>query len=155
MEWYQQQTEQILEKLKSTETGLSSQEAQNRLTQYGANKLAEEEQISRLTTLLHQFTSPLIYLLMIAAVITFLLHEYIDTGVILAVVIINAIIGFAQEVKAEESVRALKQLVVARARVIRDGHEMEVDATGLVLGDLVLLASGVRVPADLRLLQTN
>lgn len=155
MEWYQQNHQQVLDALQSAETGLSSQEAQKRLAQYGPNKLAEEEQISRLTTLLHQFTSPLIYLLMIAAVITFLLHEYIDTGVILAVVIINAIIGFTQEIKAEESVRALKQLVVARARVIRDGHEQEVDATGLVLGDLVLLASGVRVPADLRLLQTN
>ncbi len=155
MKWYQQNHQQALDALQSTETGLSSQDAQKRLAQYGANKLAEEEKISRLTTLLHQFTSPLIYLLLIAAVITFLLHEYIDTGVILAVVIINAIIGFTQEIKAEESVRALKQLVVARARVIRDGHEQEVDATGLVPGDLVLLASGVRVPADLRLLQTN
>ncbi len=63
--------------------------------------------------------------------------NYIDTGVILAVVIINAIIGFTQEIKAEESVRALKQLVVPGRRVIRDGHEQEVDATGLVLGDLV------------------
>jgi Ca2+-transporting ATPase len=155
MAWYQQNHQQVLDALQSAESGLSSQEAQKRLVQYGPNKLAEEEQISRLTTLLHQFTSPLIYLLMIAAMITFLLHEYIDTGVILAVVIINAIIGFTQEIKAEESVRALKQLVVARARVIRDGHEQEVDATGLVPGDLVLLASGVRVPADLRLLHTN
>ena len=102
---------------------------------------------------LHQFTSPLIYLLLIAGVITFLLHEYIDTGVILAVLLINAIIGFVQEMKAEESVRSLKKLMVARARVIRDGHEQEVAAADLVPGDLVLLASGARVPADLRLLQ--
>lgn len=152
MEWYQQEHQQTLDTLQSTETGLSSLEAQNRLTQYGLNKLADEEKISRLQILLHQFKSPLIYILLIAALVTLLLKEYIDSGVILAVVLLNAVIGYLQEFKAEESVRALKNLLVAKARVIRDGHEQEIPGTDLVPGDIVLLASGNRVPADLRLL---
>ena len=152
MEWYQQNHQQALDALQSSETGLSSQEAQQRLAQYGPNKLADEEQISRLQILLHQFTSPLIYILLIAALVTLLLKEYIDSGVILAVVLLNAVIGYLQEFKAEESVRALKNLLVAKARVIRDGHEQEIPGHELVPGDVVLLASGSRVPADLRLL---
>lgn len=153
--WYRIDQSELFAQLETSGSGLDPQQVQERLEKYGPNRLEEGERVSRLATLLHQFTSPLIYLLMIAAVVTFILREYIDTGVIMAVVIINAIIGFTQEIKAEESVRALKQLVVAKARVIRDGHELEVDATGLVPGDLVLLTSGVYVPADLRLLQTN
>lgn len=152
MEWYQQHHQQALDALQSAETGLSSQEAQHRLAQYGPNKLAEEESISRLQILLHQFKSPLIYILLIAALVTLLLKEYIDSGVILAVVLLNAVIGYLQEFKAEESVRALKSLLVAKARVIRDDHEQEIPGHELVPGDVVLLASGSRVPADLRLL---
>jgi len=152
MEWYQQDHQQALDALQSSETGLTSQEAQDRLAQCGPNKLADDEQISRLQILLHQFKSPLIYILLIAALVTLLLQEYIDSGVILAVVLLNAVIGYLQEFKAEESVRALKNLLVAKARVIRDGHEQEIPGTDLVPGDIVLLASGTRVPADLRLL---
>lgn len=90
---------------------------------YGSNKLAEEEKISKLKILFHQFTSPLIYILLIAGVVTIFLKEYIDSGVIFAVVILNAIIGYIQEYKAEESVRALKKMVVPRARVIREGNK--------------------------------
>jgi Ca2+-transporting ATPase len=155
MEWYRIDIQEALARAESSEEGLSEQEARRRLEKYGPNKLAEGEEISRLKILLHQFTSPLIYILLIAAVVTLLLHEYIDSGVILTVVLLNAIIGYLQEFKAEESVRALKQLLVAKARVLRDGREKEISGVGLVPGDIVLLASGTRVPADLRLLQTN
>jgi Ca2+-transporting ATPase len=155
MEWYQLEPAAALDKLATSEEGLSTAEARARLEQYGPNKLAEEEEISRLRILLHQFTSPLIYILLIAAAVTFLLREHIDAGVILAVVLLNAVIGYLQEYKAEESVRALKRLLVAKARVVRDGHEKEVAGSDLVPGDLVLLASGTRVPADLRLLHSN
>ena len=144
-----------MEQLASSDNGLSEQEARERLEKFGPNKLAEGEEISRLRILMHQFTSPLIYILLIAAIVTLLLGEYIDSGVILTVVLLNAIIGYLQEFKAEESVRALKQLLVAKARVVRNGHEMEISGVDLVPGDIVLLASGSRVPADLRLLQTN
>ncbi|MHB8121409.1 MAG: cation-translocating P-type ATPase [Desulfuromonadaceae bacterium] len=155
MEWYRLETGAVLEQLESSEEGLSKQEASRRLEKYGPNKLAEGEEISRLKILLHQFTSPLIYILLIAAAVTLLLGEYIDSGVILTVVLLNAIIGYLQEFKAEENVRALKQLLVAKARVIRDGREKEISGIDLVPGDIVLLASGTRVPADLRLLHTN
>jgi Ca2+-transporting ATPase len=155
MNWYQLEVRQIFEKLGTSEEGLSVREAGERLEKYGLNKLAEEERISRLKILLHQFTSPLIYILLIAAFVTLLLKEYIDTGVILAVVLLNALIGFLQEFKAEESVRSLKQLLVSKARVVRDGREKEIPGTELVPGDMVLLASGARVPADLRLIHTN
>jgi Ca2+-transporting ATPase len=155
MNWYQMETHETLEKLATSEDGLSEQEAAERLEKYGPNKLAEEERISRLKILLHQFTSPLIYILLAAAVVTLLLGEHIDTGVIIAVVLLNAVVGYFQEFKAEESVRSLKRLLVAKARVIRGGREKEIPGTGLVPGDMVLLASGARVPADLRLIHTN
>ncbi len=155
MNWYRMKTHEALEKLGTTEEGLTEQEAAERLGKYGPNKLAEEERISRFKILLHQFTSPLIYILLVAAVVTLLLGEYIDTGVIVAVVLLNAVVGYFQEFKAEESVRSLKRLLVAKARVIRVGREKEIPGADLVPGDIVLLSSGARVPADIRLIHTN
>jgi magnesium-transporting ATPase (P-type) len=155
MHWYQMKAQETLEKLGTTDDGLTGQEAARRLEQYGPNKLAEEERISRLKILLHQFTSPLIYILLAAGAVTLLLGEHIDTGVIIAVVLLNALVGYFQEFKAEESVRSLKRLLVAKARVVRDGREKEIPGSELVPGDIILLASGARVPADLRLLHSN
>ncbi len=154
MDWYKLTTKETLQELQTSEDGLSNEEAGRRIKQYGLNKLAEEEKISRIKIFLHQFTSPLIYILLAAAVVTFLLKEYIDTTVIVAIVIINAIIGYIQEYKAEESVRALKKMVVPKARILRNGREKEIHSEDLVPGDVVLLASGVKVPADLRLIKT-
>ncbi|GAB4388115.1 MAG: cation-transporting P-type ATPase [Thermodesulfovibrionales bacterium] len=152
MQWYRLPAGEALDRLGATARGLSGEEARERLARFGPNRLAEEERISRLAIALHQFTSPLIYILLIAAAVTFFLHEHIDMGVILAVVVLNAVIGYAQEYKAEESVRALKKLAVPKARVLRDGRDREVNSEDLVPGDVVLLASGVKVPADLRLI---
>jgi len=154
MNWYQLSGKEIFEHLKTSELGLTEEEVKQRLKKYGPNKIAEEEKINKLKILLHQFTSPLIYILLIAGVVTILLKEYIDSGVIFAVVILNAIIGFVQEYKAEKSARALKKMVVPKARVIRDGKEKEVNSEELVPGDIVLLASGMKVPADIRLIHT-
>lgn len=155
MRWYQMEAKEVFQTLKTSEQGLSEVEAKKRLEIYGLNKLPEAEGISRFKIILHQFTSPLIYILMVAAVVTTLLGEYIDTGVIVAVLILNAIIGYFQEYKAETSVRALQSMVVPKAKVIRNGKESEIPSEGLVPGDIVLLASGMRVPADLRLLKTT
>jgi Ca2+-transporting ATPase len=154
MKWHQLGVKEVFRKLGISEIGLSERDALQRLEQYGPNKLAEEEGISRLKILLHQFISPLIYILLIAGVVTLFLGEYVDSGVIFAVVILNAIIGYFQEYKAEESVRALKKMVVPKAKVLREGKEKEIRSEELVPGDIVLLASGVRVPADLRLFKT-
>lgn len=155
MKWYQLGIEDVFKKLGTSVKGLTEAEATSRLEKFGPNKLAEEEKISRLKLLLHQFASPLIYILMIAAVVTFFLQEYKDTGVILAVIILNAVIGYTQELKAEKNVRALKKLIVPKARVIREGRELEIDSEALVPGDVVVLASGSKVPADLRLIKAS
>ncbi|MCK6468432.1 MAG: cation-translocating P-type ATPase, partial [Candidatus Brocadia sinica] len=114
MNWYQLHIKEIIQKLGTSEEGLSDNEVIKRLQHYGLNKLAEEEKISRLKILLHQFTSPLIYILLVAAVVTALLKEYIDTSVIMAVVTLNAIIGYIQEYRAEQGVRALKKMLIPR-----------------------------------------
>ncbi len=125
--------------------------ASARLSVQGFNQLEEEPPLSPLVVFFRQFRSPLIFILLVAMAVTFLLAEYLDAVVIGVVLLLNAIIGFVQERKAEGAVRALMQLVVPVARVIRDGQDQEVDSRELVVGDVVLLESGVRVPADLRL----
>ena len=152
MKDYQLDIAEIFRRFHISESGLSEGEARKRLAQYGPNRLAEEEAISRLKIFLHQFASPLIYILLLAALVTILLREYVDAGVILSVLILNAGIGYFQEFKAEESVRALKKMIVPQARVWREGREKEINSEELVPGDIVNLASGSKVPADMRLI---
>ena len=155
MSCYKKETQQVFEQLQTSERGLPGEEAKTRLEKEGPNKLPEAKGASPWRLLLHQFTSPLIYILLLAAVVTAFLAEYIDTAVIAAILILNAVIGFLQEYKAEKSVRALDRMVVAKARVMRDGAEKEVLSETLVPGDVVLLWSGMKVPADLRLFRTT
>ncbi|MDZ7733177.1 MAG: HAD-IC family P-type ATPase [Acidimicrobiia bacterium] len=129
--------------------------AASRLERYGPNALEEDHPPSAVVVLARQFASPLIYILLGAAVVTVLLEEYLDAAVIAAVLLLNAVIGFVQERKAESAVRALMQLVVPHARVVRAGQEWEIDSRELVPGDVVLLEPGSRVPADLRLEVAN
>lgn len=154
MKWYQIDEKEVLKTLETSEKGLSDSEAGIRIKKYGLNKLPDEKAVSKFKIIIHQFTSPLIYILIVASVVTTFLGEYIDTGVIVAVLILNAIIGYFQEYKAETSVRTLKSMVVPRSKVMRGGKEKEIPSEELVPGDIVLLASGMRVPADLRLLKT-
>jgi magnesium-transporting ATPase (P-type) len=155
MNWYRLDISAVLGKWETSAQGLTASEVNERLKEYGPNRLPDEGRISRLKVIIHQFASPLIYILLIAAIVTTFLKEYIDAAVIVSVVILNAIIGFFQEYKAETSVRALKKMVVARARVMRDGRETEIPSEELVPGDMVLLASGVKVPADVRLVEVT
>src|SRR5210317_766746 len=150
--WETLEVQETFDLLASSEAGLASAEAAKRLAEIGPNVLAAEEKINIFSIIIHQFKSPLIYVLLVAAVVTFFLHEYIDMAVILAVVILNAIIGFIQEVKAEQGVRSLKKMVQAKARVLRDRREKEIPGSHLVPGDVIYLAAGMRVPADLRMI---
>jgi calcium-translocating P-type ATPase len=149
--WHAIDPGEVAARLGSGNDGLSESVAAERLGTYGPNQLEETPPTSPWTLLLRQFRSPLIYILLIAALVTFVLGEYIDTGVISAVLILNAVIGFTQERQAEISIRSLMRLVSPHARVIRDDREIDIESRDLVPGDLVLLESGVRVPADLRL----
>jgi calcium-translocating P-type ATPase len=153
--WHVDRPDAIASRLGTGTRGLTREEAHLRLTREGPNQLPEAAPTSPLVVLLHQFRSPLIYILLAATLVTLALEEFIDAGVIAAVLVLNAIIDYTQERRAEASVRALMHLLAPRARVIRDGREWEIESRELVTGDVVLLESGARVPADLRLFSTT
>ena len=135
--------------------GLSAQEAERRLWENGENRLPEAEKKSVLQSFLEQLNDPLIYVLLAAALISVLLGEYSDAGIIAFVVCLNAAVGVLQEGKAQRALDSLKQLMQPRAVVIRDGSEQEIPAAKLVVGDLVCLQAGAMVPADLRLVEAE
>lgn len=135
--------------------GLTTTDAAARRVRYGTNQLDEEPPPAAWLVFVRQFRSPLIFILLVALAVTIGLGEYLDAAVIAVVLMLNAVIGFTQERKAEGAVRALMQLVVPRARVVRDGRDVEIDSRDLVPGDVVLLESGARIPADLRLVGAN
>ncbi len=141
--------------LETRTEGLSDAEAARRRAQYGANRLAPPKRRGPLLRLLMQFHNILLYVMLAAAVITALLGHWIDTGVLLAAVVINAILGFIQEGKAEAALDAIRAMLSPHATVIRDGRHREIDAADLVPGDRVVLVSGDRVPADLRLVSAK
>lgn len=153
--WHALSTDAVLAQLQSTAAGLSSSEARERLQQQGPNALPAAASRSMLARFLSQFNNLLIYVLLGSAVVTALLQHWVDTGVILAVVLINAVFGFVQEGRAEKALDAVKAMVSSRANVLRDGLRMAVPAEELVAGDCVLLEAGDRVPADLRLLRAS
>ena len=154
--WHARSPDEALHALSvSASTGLSQQDAAQRLEQYGRNGLPPAKRRGPWLRLALQFHNPLIYVLLGAGAITFALDDYVDTGVIVGVVIINAIIGFIQEGKAEKALEAVRAMLASHATVLREGERHEIDASFLVPGDIVLLESGARVPADLRLLRVK
>jgi Ca2+-transporting ATPase len=150
--WHAMTTERALDLLASSPQGLSEEEAARRLGEHGRNRLPGREPPTLAQILLHQFLSPLIYILLAAAAVAIALGDFTDAGFILAVVLLNAGLGTFQEWRAERSAAGLQQLLKMVARVRRGGAERSVEAEELVPGDVVLLESGKRVPADLRLL---
>ncbi|MCM8745377.1 HAD-IC family P-type ATPase [Thermomicrobium sp. CFH 73360] len=153
--WHAQTAADVIGALKSSPNGLSIAEVRKRLHQYGPNQIAEVSPSNPLAIVAHQFASPLIVTLALAALVAGLLGEWIDAAVIVAALVINALFGFLQEWRAESAIRSLLRYLAPKARVLRDGLEQIVDSRELVPGDIVLLESGVRVPADLRLLATT
>lgn len=153
--WYEQSAEETLIALNSTGMGLSEDEAQIRLISHGSNRLPEPVRKSSWLRFALQFHNILIYVLLGAAVITAFLHHLIDTVVILAVVFVNALIGFIQEGKAEKALEAIRTMLSPAATVLRDGERRSVASETLVPGDVVLLEAGDKVPADLRLLKAH
>ena len=135
--------------------GLSSSEVDQRQTQFGLNLLAQAKRKPAWVRFMLQFHNPLIYVLMGAGVVTLFLEDYVDAGVILFVVFINALIGHLQEGKAEAALEAVKSMLASHATVIRSGERNVIDAGELVPGDVVILESGDKVPADLRLFKSK
>jgi magnesium-transporting ATPase (P-type) len=135
--------------------GLTGAEAERRLATHGPNRLPEGRGRGPLMRFLVQFHNVLIYVLLGAAVVTAALQHWVDTGVILAVVLANAVIGFLQEGKAEAAMAAIRRMLAPRAAVLRDGRRVTVDGADLVPGDIVLLEAGDKVPADLRVIEAR
>lgn len=150
--WHTLGTDQTEEALRTGPQGLSETEARVRLATHGLNRLAPPRQRGPLLRFVLQFHNILLYVMLGSALITALLEHWVDTGVLLMAVVVNAIIGFVQEGKAESALNAIRAMLSPHAMVLRDGVQREIDAAALVPGDVVLLASGDRVPADLRLI---
>lgn len=154
MSWHTKDIDEILNILNTTKTGLTKEEAKKRLAEYGLNELKSKKKKTPLIMLLNQFKDFLIIILIISAIIAGTLGKPIDSLAILAIVILNAIIGFLQEYKAEKAIEALKKISTPLTTVIRDGNPMSIPANELVPGDLVLLEAGQIVPADMRLIES-
>ena len=155
-EWYKMNKEDLLTSLGTDPNlGLSDDEVKKRISEYGTNELKEEAKKSFLSKLLAQFADFLILILIGAAVISFIVGEGKDALVILAIVVLNAFLGLYQEGKAEKALEALKKMSSPTAKVIRNGHVSEVDASTLVPGDIVALDAGDIIPADLRLIESS
>ncbi len=152
--WHHLSIDAVLHGLETdTAAGLSSAAVAARRQQHGPNVLTSRRGHGPLVRFLLQFHQPLIYILLVAAGVTAALEDWVDAAVILAVVLVNAIVGFVQEGKALQAIEALGQTLVTEATVFRDGRKERIDASGIVPGDIVLLQSGDKVPADLRLVR--
>ncbi|HDN83618.1 MAG TPA: calcium-translocating P-type ATPase, SERCA-type [Candidatus Altiarchaeales archaeon] len=153
--WHSLSLEEVFEKLGTSYEGLSEAEAKLRLKKYGYNELRETKKVSPLEIFINQFKNVLILTLILAAIASFFMHETIDAALILAIVLLNGIFGFIQDYKAEKAIEALKKLSSPRIRVIRDGKEKEIPSKELVPGDIVILAEGDSVPADIYLIDAS
>jgi Ca2+-transporting ATPase len=162
MLYYDEEIKEVYKELNTSEKGLTTSEAEKRLEKYGQNQLKEKSKVTPLQIFLSQFTSPIIWVLIAAMVISLLIkfiendaEAGVDAAVIGVIVVINAVLGFIQEYKAEKAIEALKKMVSLKATVIRDGEEKEIDAINLVPGDIIILSTGEKIPADARLTEVN
>lgn len=156
---YLQSVEDVFKEVKSSPSGLSSQEAASRLEKYGANTLQEGKKKTLLEKFVDQFKDFMILVLLVAAVVSMFAHQGdpdpTDAIIILAVVLLNAVLGVFQESKAEEAIEALKKMASPVASVLRDGHVEHIKGEDIVVGDVVILEAGDVVPADMRLFEVN
>ena len=150
-----QSVENIFKNLNSSENGLTSSEAERRLHSYGFNELQTKEKVHYLKIMLRQFSSPLVLILIAALAISLFLGESADAIVIGIIIVINALLGFFQEERAEKALQALQKMTAPKATVLRDGKETIIDSKYLVPGDIILLKSGDKTPADARLLEVH
>ncbi len=146
---------EVLDLLETTNNGLTEEEVKERTEIFGKNEIEKQKKIAKLKLFLNQFKSPLIFLLLIAGLITLIVKDYTDAAAIFAATFINCILGFYQENKAEEALTHLKSYIKERVRVTRDDKESEIDSCDLVPGDIIRISQGNRIPADCRLIYTN
>ncbi len=152
--YFAQNSDAVIRALSSDSQGLSQTEAEIRLNRFGRNELRETQRISLLAIFLSQFKSLVMIILIVATLVSWLLGEWLEAAVIMTILVLIALFGFLQEFKAEEAMRALRQLATPKALVLRDGKRIEIDAKDLVPGDVLVLETGNIVPADARLLES-
>jgi len=152
-EWHALRAEEVLVHLKVQDHGLSSEEAKKRIEHYGPNQLKEASRPTFLQTLWEQLNNFVVILLIVASVVSALLGDYVEAAAIMAIVVLNAVLGIVQERRAEEALAALKKLAAPDAQVMRDGRRKSIPAYELVPGDIVFLEAGNFIPADIRLLE--
>jgi len=155
LNWYSLEIKKVFKQLQSSVSGLSSEEVEKRQKEFGFNVLPSRKAPSVWLIFLHQFFSPLIYILLFAGLISIFLEEWADAGFIFAVILLNSIVGAWQENKAEKSAAALQNILKIKTLVRRDNIEQELNAEDLVVGDVVFLESGYKVPADIRLFESR
>jgi len=154
-DYYLISVDEVIKKFRTSDKGLSSHEAELRLHQHGFNELIEKKEVHPFKVLLRQFVSPLVWILIAAITISFFLKEYTNSIVIAVIIILNMILGFTQEFKAERAIAALKKLSSPKAKVIRDGREIIIESRVLVPGDVLLVENGDRVTADARIIEAH
>lgn len=152
-EWHSKNLEEVLNELQVTSEGLGHEEAVSRLDRFGSNELEEKKKTTPLQIFFRQFKDIFVIMLLIATAISFLIGETVDAATIAVIVVLNSVVGFVQEYRSEKAMEAMKKLTAPKARVLRDGQEVMIPAHEIVLGDIVLLEAGDRVPADARLLE--
>ena len=153
--YFDQTKESAIKNLNSSKHGLTSLDAKKRLVKYGPNELKQEHKIHPFKIFLEQFNSPLVWILIFALIVSILLKEEIDAIVIAVIIILNAVLGFVQEFKAEKSIEALQKLSSLKAKVFRNKKEIKIDSKFLVPGDIIALETGDKVPADCRLIEVH
>jgi Ca2+-transporting ATPase len=153
--WHSIDKREVLERLGSNEGGLSSKEASLRLEKYGKNELVQVKGISPVLIFFEQFKSVLILILIAAAIFSLLIQHYLDFAVIIAIVLVNSIIGFVEQYKAEKTISEMKQMLVPVVKVMRDGILREISSLELVPGDVIFLSEGDKVTADARIIKEN
>jgi Ca2+-transporting ATPase len=152
--WHAMSSEEALKALNCTEAGLNQAEAQKRLAEYGPNVLQKEKRASPIKMFFEQFTDILIIILLIATALSLAIGEVVDAIVIIAIVLATAVLGFVEEFRSEKAVEALRKMTAPTAVVLRDGKEVRVPSNEIVPGDIVLLFTGDKVPADARLIKS-
>jgi Ca2+-transporting ATPase len=153
MIYYDVTSQEVLKELKTAEAGITSEEAKSRLNEYGKNVLIGAKKISPLKVFLEQFNSPVVWILVGALIVSFIMGEKIDAVVIMSILTINAALGFLQEYRAEKEIEALKKLVSLKALVIRNGIKQEIDSFEIVPGDILIIKEGDKIPADARIIE--
>lgn len=155
MEWQKKSEQEIMEKLKTNRNGLKQEEVNERLNKYGLNELPKAKKDNIFKIFFSEFNDPIIWLLIVSIIFSFIVGEVVDACAIIFIILIDAIVGTIQEWKASKSAEALQDLIKVQVKVLRDGKEQLIESNQLVIGDIVLLESGNKISADLRVIESR